>query len=72
LSPPSEQFALLVRRSASKNWVNVYQSSRGRIPKDLNVDLKDGFAVVFRGYTHVVSGERRLIAIGELEKMLKW
>jgi hypothetical protein len=36
----------------------------------LNVDLNDGFAVVFRGYTLVVSGERRVIAIDELEKML--
>jgi hypothetical protein len=38
----------------------------------LNVDLNDGFAVVFRGYTLVVSGERRVIAIDELENMLKW
>jgi hypothetical protein len=61
-----------VRRSSSKNWVNVYQSSRRLIPKHLNVDLNDGFEVVFRGYTLVVSGERRVIAIHELEKMLKW
>lgn len=38
----------------------------------MNVDLNDGLAVVFRGYTLVVSGERRVIATDELEKMLKW
>jgi hypothetical protein len=38
----------------------------------LNVDLNDWFSVVSRGCTLVVSGERRVIAIDELEKMLKW
>lgn len=68
MSPFSEQFALFVRRSSSKNWVTVYQSSRRCIPKDLNVDLNDRFAVVFRGYTLVVSGERRVIAVDELRR----
>lgn len=68
MSPSAEQFALFVRRSSSKNWVTIYRFSRRRIPKDLNVDLNDGFAVVFRGYTLVVSGERRVIAIDELGK----
>ena len=72
MSPPAEQFSLLVTKSSSKNWVTVYQSSRRRIAKDLNVNLNDGFAVLFRGYTLVVSGERRVIAIDELEKILKW
>jgi hypothetical protein len=68
LSPFSEQFAPFVRRSSIKNWVTVYQSSRRLISKDLNVDLNDGFAVVFRGYTPVVSGERRVIAVDELRR----
>jgi hypothetical protein len=38
----------------------------------LNVDINDWFSVVFRGYTLVVSGGRRVIAIDELEKTLKW
>jgi hypothetical protein len=66
VSPSSEQSALLVRISA------IYQSSRRLISKYFNVDLNDGFAVVFRDCTLVVSCKRRVIAIDELEKMLQW
>jgi hypothetical protein len=36
----------------------------------LNIDIIDVSAVVCRGYT--MSGERRIIAIDELENTLKW
>jgi hypothetical protein len=72
LSPSSEQIALLVRRSSSKKLGNCLPVFTASYPRRLECRLNDWFSVVFRGYTLVVSGERRVIAIDELEKTLKW